>query len=205
MSDDEAGEAVPGLDLNEVELPPDVAQLLGEIRDGRKTLMRTKAFGQDVAQLRAFIGTHLFAHLEKTIALLTVDYLDAYNIAASSAHELQRLRRRVRDLEDDGSGSGALDDDDAEALTKMSDDMMQALVSLAQKLEKKVPDDKEIAKAFTQCFEIAKATQEFLVSGDEEDDEDDEDGDDEEEEEGKTPADKPKEEAPAEPPAPEQT
>jgi hypothetical protein len=164
------GESVPEFDPNAVELPPDVEQFLAEIRSGKKTLMRGVAYAKDLGQLRAFIGTYLFTYLEKTIVLLTVGYLDALNLAASSAEDVKKLRRRVRDLEDEdrGSGSGGIDEDDADELAKMNDDMLQALVGLAGILEKKLPADEEAHESFNRCVDIAKAVQEFL--GDDDDD-----------------------------------
>jgi len=206
MSDNEegGGESVPEFDMDAVELPPDVAHFIAEIRNGKKTLMRNAAFAKDLGQLRAFIGTHLFTYLEKTIVLLTVGYLDAFNLAASSAEDLKKLRRRVRDLEDDdrGSGSGGLDEDDADELSKMNDDMLQALVGLAGVLEKKLPEDKEAHESFNRCVEIANAVNKFLGDDDETsrppDDDDDNDAD-EPEKPGKKP--EPEKEEPVEPPA----
>lgn len=170
MSDNEeggGGESVPEFDMNEVELPPDVKKLIAEMRGGKKTLMRNAGFTKG-EQLRAFIGTYLFTYLEKSVVLLTVGYLDVFNLAASLAEDVHKLRRRVRDLEDDdrGSGSGGLDDDDADELAKMNDDMLQALVGLAGILEKRLPEDKEVNQAFESCAEIAKAMATFLADDD---------------------------------------
>lgn len=174
-------------DDEEVQLPPAFLKFQAQLKTDRKLLLRDKAYGQSTEQLRAFIAQYLFTRMNEFVDLMGLAIFDTYGLAVSSENQIQRMRavygkalkKLGADVEDE---TGDLPGVSPEVL----DEFQQHFYALGSLLQKKLPEDKEVEKAFNKCAEVlGDMVADLLGEGDDDEDDDEDDDDDDAKEDDK--------------------
>jgi hypothetical protein len=173
-------------DDDQMELPPAFLKFQEQLKTDRKALLRDKAFAQSPEQLRAFIAQFLFPRLNELVSLMGLALYDTYGLAVSSEKQIQRMRavygkalkKLGADVEDEEGDLPGLS-------PEILDEFQQAFYALGSLLQKKLPEDKEMERAYNKCAEILGDMVAELMGDEGEDDEEsdeDEERDDKESE-----------------------
>jgi hypothetical protein len=173
-------------DDDQMELPPAFLKFQEQLKTDRKALLRDKAFAQSPEQLRAFIAQFLFPRLNELVSLMGLALYDTYGLAVSSENQIQRMRavygkalkKLGADVEDEEGDLPGLS-------PEILDEFQQAFYALGSLLQKKLPEDKEMERAYNKCAEILGDMVAELMGDEGEDDEEsdeDEERDDKESE-----------------------
>ena len=186
----EEGEVVP--EEMEVELPPQLEELLQDLKGDRKTLLKSKAYERP-DQLRQFIAQVVIPRFSEMIEIFGTALYDTYQLSASNARQQQKMHRwaakHLRTL-----GAEVSDNDLTQELAAdRIDAFSQAFYALGSKLQEKLPEDKEMQEVWNRCAKEFDALLADLMGNQDfdegdEDDEDEGEGDEEEDAEEKADA-----------------
>lgn len=164
------------------QLPPAFQKFQQQLKADRKKLMREEAYGKNPDQLRAFIGTHMYQRVDELVQLMGLALFDTYSLAVSTESQVQRLRAvHGKALEKLGANVGDEVDELPGVSPDVLDEFQQHFYALGTLLQKKLPDDEEMQKAYNKCAEVLGDMVAELL-GEEDEDEGDEEGDDDEDE-----------------------
>lgn len=156
------------------ELPPAFIQLIKQVREARKTLLKDPAYLQ-AAQLRQFLAQYVLPLFEQSTKLFGSAFVDTYMLAAADHEEIARINETL----DERDGGIDVDLDDL-------NDLQKAFYALGSVVEAK--NDPETKAAYDACatsltefigivMEDARANGAYhREDGDEEDDGDRPDG-----------------------------
>jgi hypothetical protein len=185
----------------DVQLPPAFLKFQAQLKADRKKLQREEAYGKNPDQLRAFISLFLYPRLDEFVNLMGLALFDTYGLAVSTENQVQRMRAVYgKELKKLGANVEDEDGDLPGVSPEVLDEFQQHFYALGTLLQKKLPDDEEMQKAYNKCAEVLSDMVSELLGDDDEDDEDededDEDDDDDEKGEGKK---KPEPDAPSKP------
>lgn len=140
-----------GGDEIEYELPAEIENLLEQLKEDRKLLLRNKAFAQP-EQLRAFIGQYLFERLDQIVEHLAGFTAEVFQVTGSNTGQLAKMRKlMVTHLRKLGA-----DIEEAEFETPMVsmeaiNDFQEAFYAIGALLEKKLPKDPDMQEAWNRA------------------------------------------------------
>lgn len=162
----------------DVELPPAIEKALTQLKKSRRHLLRTKEYGDQVKQLRAFIGQYTYPELSQLTQLFGAMFMDAYSVAVSNANQLQRMQTFVvREFQKLGAD---IDEDTPlpGVSSEVIDEFQQAFYAVGAKLSEKLPDDPEMQEVWNRCAGLLSDVVRDLMGMADDDEGDDRDRDD---------------------------
>jgi hypothetical protein len=166
-------------DQEEVELHPDLIEMIEGLNKDRRTLLKDKTY-ENPAQLRQWVAQFLVPRLVEFAEFFGMSYEDTFGFASSNVSEIRRLRKvMMTNFAKLGVKREDLVGADGEE-QEMADALQESFHSLITLLDKKLPgDDPDVQKALDAVDEAIENVVEALApSYSEESDSDDDDDDD---------------------------
>jgi hypothetical protein len=168
-------------DQEEVELHPDLIEMIEGLNKDRRTLLKDKTY-QDPAQLRQWVAQFLVPRIVEFAEFFGMSYEDTFGFASSNVSEIRRLRKvMMTNFAKLGVKREDLIGAEGEE-QEMANDLQESFHSLITLLDKKMPDDPEVQKALDTVDEAIERVVEALAPSysdepDADDDDESKDGD----------------------------
>jgi hypothetical protein len=135
----------------QVDLPPQMEDLIAEIESDGKKLRKDDAY-KNVDQLRKYVSMNTYGHMVEIVELLGAAAVDTYGLSSQVANQLARLRAfAIKHLKALGAKieMGEMADLPGVGIESL-EETKQAFYALGNLLREKLPNDKAVEEAWNQ-------------------------------------------------------